>query len=609
MNNPMTDPLEELIKAHSNANGETHVIESAPTTTPESNTPEEPFIDPFGSAINSDLTTNSDINFGDNDLEEEMKAEDEAKAQARKEHFEEIQKERDLANERSAMPSDPYDPNERANDMDYQSDKIGIVTTMVNKVVAKYHLFEGEIPTDNSITQGKTLARMQVMGELIDIYHNMTDDNITPEFEDVILSNWIMPDGTTAKEYVSNPAAYKNEQPTQETVVEEVKEPEEPIPQVNITVEKGATAEVNIDESLVNEMTTKKQINVYVKEIDDKELHVSTVIENSQKDGIISAYDSGVNDMPVTLPASAYRCVMRPINWFDFIRLVAPTSQSRADDELKKWSVIHKHLKNPSIGEFKSFDEFMKHTKYQDRELLMWAILVATADEEETLALTCANPKCKSRIELKYRPRNIVHMDEEHIPAHYKEAYEAAPGDAALALHNAVSNKRKRYKLPDTGIIVEISEPSAYDFVTNKLNLLNELYKRYIPDGDLSELNAEDPAMAEFDYLSANALYITAMSIVKDENGKQKEYRYTNWEDIERIITTALSADDSGVLLKIIQQSRANTSPVSFRIENITCPRCKRHESFINITDIGSTLLFQVSRRLDNTSISLIEMD
>jgi hypothetical protein len=99
------------------------------------------------------------------------------------------------------------------------------------------------------------------------------------------------------------------------------------------------------------------------------------------------------------------------------------------------------------------------------------------------------------------------------------------------------------------------------------------------------------------------------MTVVRNENGVDKEYRFTNWDDIEKIITTALDAEDSSVLLQIISKSRSNVSPVTFRVDNINCPACGRHEEYIPIDDIGSTLLFQVSRRLSNTEINLIEMD
>jgi hypothetical protein len=175
----------------------------------------------------------------------------------------------------------------------------------------------------------------------------------------------------------------------------------------------------------------------------------------------------------------------------------------------------------------------------------------------------------------------------------------------AQRIFNEVSNKRTRYTLPSTGIIVEISEPSAYDFITKKLNLVQDLFNRYVPDGDMSQLDPEDPQMVEFDYLSANALYITSMSIIRDG----KEYMFDHWEDIEEIIKNGLDTEDSAILLKIISKSRANTSPVSFYLEDIVCPKCGLKRDKLPINDIGQTLLFQVSRRLDNMEVNLKEMD
>ena len=171
------------------------------------------------------------------------------------------------------------------------------------------------------------------------------------------------------------------------------------------------------------------------------------------------------------------------------------------------------------------------------------------------------------------------------------------------------SQKRKRYKLPNTGVIVEINEPSAYEFITEKLPLVNDLYKRYKPEGDASSFDQNDPLMVEFDYLAGIALFVTAMTIVIEENGQKKEYRFSNWEDMEKIIDTALDLEDSNILLKLIEKSRALVSPISFRIENVNCPMCGRHEDFIPIDDIGSSLIFQLSRRLKDTQINLIEMD
>jgi len=593
MNTNYTDPLDELINKHKAANGEP--IESVEIPLEKDTAPTAESLDAEPIKNSSDFTVGG-INFGDNDLEAEIAAEDAAREQARREKFEAMKAAREEQNKRVAMPPQPHDAVKEKEDIDFQADKLGIVTGMVNRVVAKYKLFTGGIPGD---------IRMKVMGELVDQYHNK-GELIDEEFENIIIANWIMEDGTPAADYIRNGMKLET---TEENNTPEESKPEEelePTAQININVPTNTPVTVNIDSETVQEMTNTRVIDINVYEVSEKELITSSkVVENSQLDGIITPYDSGINDVPITLPASAYRCTMKPIAWLDFIKLVAPTAGTRADNELRKWSVLYSHLKNPSIGNFKTFDDFLKHTKYQDRELLMWGLLVATADEEENLALTCANEKCRSRINLKYKPREIIHLDPEFLPKKYNEIHEAASGEQATELHNEISNTIRRYKLPDSGIIVDIKEPSASDFINKKLPLLSDLFKRFHPDSNMEDMDLEDATLAEFEFLSANALYIEAMTIVKDDT----QYRYTNWDDIENILRECLSTDDSAVLLKIIQQSKAQTSPVTFRINNIECPRCHHREEFINITDIGNTLLFQVSRRLDNTQINLKEME
>lgn len=614
MPNNFNDPLDALIKKHQDAvgGGETVVNDSSSESTSVPPVPENVILpgDPIPEVPTVPTTPAvvEDINYGDDDQEAEIAAEEETAQAARQAAIEEAAAKR-AEEKKTIMPPDSHDPNVIADMANYQTEKVAVVTTMVNKVVAKYHITEGSIPELPDLINN-VKGRREVMGDLIEYYDTHTDNEITPEFEAIILNNWIMPSGEKASTWIKNPHPSFNENPEAADKGAESKPPVqvneqlEVIPQITINVPEGGDVTVNVDSDVVRNMSESRKIDIVVNRVSEKEMKMDVIL-NSQQKGIIQTYDSGVNDTPVTLPISAYRAVLRPINWFDFIRLVSPSSQNRSDDELKKWSVIYKHLKNPSIGAFKDFDDFLKKTKYQDRELLMWAVLVATADEEEPLSITCPNPKCRFQRTLKYRPRTIIHLDPDHIPKHYTECHNAMAIEDAQRIFNEVSNKRTRYTLPSTGIIVEISEPSAYDFITKKLNLVQDLFNRYVPDGDMSQLDPEDPKMVEFDYLSANALYITSMSIVRDG----KEYMFDQWEDIEEIIKNGLDTEDSAILLKIISKSRANTSPVSFYLEDIVCPKCGLKRDKLPINDIGQTLLFQVSRRLDNMEVNLKEMD
>ena len=559
--------------------------------------------------------------YGNNDMEAAIAAEDKAREDERAQLAAEQKAIADAAKEKTNtfMPPDEKDMKYHEEAIGFQTEKLAIVTTMINKVVAKYRLISGGIPTqmmkDN--TGRVILDQVAVKAELCELYEK-NGEVITPEFENIILDNWIMSDNTLASENIVNgvvvdpgmqnnaPATNNTTESTDAVNVANIPQTtEEKVPQINITVEPNTPVTVNVDDSIVANMSQAKEIDILVKEVSEKELQMANIIENSNIEGIITKYDSGINDVPLTLPLSGYRCVMRSINWFDFIKLTAPTSNNPVDNEIKKWSVIYDHMKNVSIGEFTDLEDFMKKTKYQDREFLMWGLLVATADDEEVLEFKCTNPKCRKPVRVTYRPRNIQHVDEKKIPSWWVPASKAAPGPDAIKIWESATGLRKRYKLPNTGIIVEINEPSAYEFVTNKLPLIDRIFKEYRPEGSMADIDPNDPTMAEFDYLSANALFVSAMTIPRDG----KEYRFTDWDSIKEIITKGLNAEDSGILLKIIEKSRNVGSPITFRINDITCEACKEHLDYMPIPDIGNTLLFRVSQRLSNTQINLVEMD
>lgn len=586
--NKSKDPLADLISKHIAAAGESDAATESPAE--------------------------EDI-YGENDMQESIEAEDKAREDERAALAAE-QKATAEANAEKRnvfMPPDEKDMNYHAEAIGFQTEKLAIVTTMINKVVAKYRLVSGGIPTQmmKDDAGNVVLDQVAVKAELCELYEK-NGEVITPEFEEMILNNWIMPDGTFASDNIvdgvvvdstvsgTTKAVSNNSADTTDEAKEEEKNP-----QINITVEPNTPVTVNVDESITANLSKAREVDILVKEVSEKELKMANIIENSNIEGIITKYDSGINDVPLTLPLSGYRCVMRSINWFDFIKLTAPSSNNGVDNELKKWSVLYDHIKNVSIGEFKDLEDFMKKTKYQDREFLMWGLLVATADDEEVLEFRCTNPKCQKPIRITYRPRNIQHVDEEKIPKWWVDAGKAAPGEDAIKVWEQASGLRKRYKLPNTGIIVEINDPSAYEFITNKLPLIEEIFKEYRPDGTMADIDPNDPSLAEFDYLSANALFVSAMTIVRDD----KEYRFTDWPSLKEIITKGLNAEDSGILLKIIEKARTNVSPITFRVDDITCESCKHHYDYLPIPDIGSTLLFQVSQRLSNTQIKLIEMD
>ena len=608
---PNNDKLDELLRRHGVANDittpeptveEPKVEESTPTETPSIST--EPQVD--------ELDPLYDVDYGDNDLEEEMKAEDDARMKEREALYAQAKK-NDIPE--AFQPPDEKDMNYNREAIGFQSEKLAIVAQMVNRVVAKYHIISGEIPNVRELPDGRTVQKMHIMGELIDIYHN-NGEVVTTEFEDLILSNWVLPNGKTAKEEIVEHGDLA-QVPTKQAApnTEAVKPVDDNPTQININVEPNTPVTVNVDESLTANINKSREINVNVKEVSSEDLNKRVIVNNSAEPGVIKPYDTGINDQPLTLPRSAYRCTLSAINFFDFIKLTMTTpTASMADEELRKWSIIYKHIKNVSIGDFTDFSDFLKKTKFADRELLMWALLVATADPEETIPLRCGNPDCTKITSIKYSPSKLIHFDEEALPKYYKDIAKAV-GEEAIKLFKTKSDTHVLYTLPSTGITVELREPSVYEQIFEKIPQMNALYQRYKPGKDMTDdlrnIQTEngEPAlgddMAEFQVMLSMMLAISAVIIHKDGT----DYRYDKWERIEEVITTSLDTIDSGVLMKLAQVVAEKSNCFSFYISDFVCPHCGRREARVPITDISGTLLSQLSRRLTSIEINLNETE
>lgn len=541
--------------------------------------------------------------FGLNDQQRAMDEEDAMIEAARAARQEELAAAAEANKPTQAMPPRSLDKEFQKESIEFQGATLETVGAMIDEVVKKHNLTSGGIP--DSIDEDPDFKR-HVMGELISMYH-INGTEITPEFENMILANWRYENGQFA---INGTPDTAEEEPT-EDVPEEIPEPiaREIIPEININVEAGKDVTVNIDENVVNEMSESHKVNIRVIETTVDQMRSATIIENSQRDDILTPYDSGMYYAPLTLPLSGYRCEITPLSFFEYVQMTSsPTSGSRLDQDKRVWSIIYKHLTNVSIGAFKDFEDFLKKTKYADQQLLQWGILITSAEEEETATIVCGNPKCRKPHEIKYRPRSIIHINDDLAKeCDYKTTGEIAPGPAAIAHYNKINSSVKMYELPVSKLLVEIdSRASAYDFLNTRYPLMEELRKRFHPDdpnGDILDSNSSDE---EYDFLVAHAMFIKAISKVVDG----KTYRYTNWDDIEKIITQVLDVRDSGVLMRLIQQIGMNDfNPVQFYIEDVTCDKCGRHDDRIPIPDIAQSLLFQLSQRLSSMEISLTETE
>lgn len=590
-----TDPLDALLKKNSEAFGTNHA---------QTQKSEDDILIPTEPEHPSQITTPENDIYGENDMTEEMKAEELAEEERRQEIINERVAERE-ANKKPMMPPNPYDHAYTDEAVGFQADKLAIVNNMANQVIRKHQLI-GEIPVSSETDPD---LRMHVMGDLVEIYQK-TGEEITPEFEEVILKNWQYADGSSNEQ--SGNATLETGAQTNNTTESKEEAEEDPkesaAANITVNVEPNTPVTINVDGDMISTMTKSREINVHVREVSEQEMVASKVVTNSQQKGIITSFDPGLNDVPITLPFSAYRCTIRPVNWFDVIRLTAPSSGNQSDAEMQRWSIIYRHIKNPSIGDFEDFEDFLKKTKFDDRELLMWALLTATSDDEEEIQMPCINKKCRHMNIMKYCPRTIIHTNDEAANRlHYFDIHNAMIGPDAVKVWQDLNMKHRAFKLPNTGIVVEVNRPSAYEYITEKLPLMKILFERVKPDMKFEAIDLErvanDPTMLEYNMLLTVAMFVSAVTITK--NGI--DYRYTNWEDIENITSNMLDFNDSGILINMIMKERSADPPVSFYLSDVVCPKCGRKDEKLIISDIANTLLFQLSRRFQNTTVNLIE--
>ena len=612
-NNIEVNPLEALLNKHKQATGaEDEKTNTASAEvmhqdvdidvddTPVVNTTPEP--KPLDPPKDIPVVEEEDI-YGTNDLENEIREEDARLAEERKRKLEEKRAEA-MAN-KTAMPAQSLDPEFQKKAVTFQVDKIAMINRMCQMVLKKYKITTGEIPESYppEETHDK-LTRLQCMGEMTEYYENH-GAVIDETFEKLLLDNWQMPDGQYACEWIHNGDASSDDS-DENNEARKVNEEVDTTPTINIFAPEDASSiVVNINEDMLADLSEEKKVNVKIKRVSETELISAPIIENSDKPGIIKPYAPETGDIALTLPISGYRCTVSALNWFEALNLEDVAGKNSADRAIDQWSTIYKHIKNPSIGNFKSFEDFLKKTNYLDQEYFMWGLLTATTGDHEEFMNRCSNPKCEKGFLIKYDPHTVAHINKEHLDDDYIKTHEVAPGDEAMAHFNKVQSKRMRYELPESKVIIDIGSPSVYDFINNRLGVLDRLGEQMAKEAQ----NAGDPnyRSPRIQLRMTFNLYINSVLIPVTENGVKKYYKYDKWNDILDALDS-LSWGDSGILMKLMQTvAEKLASPIDMYIENVTCPHCKKHFDKMFIGNIQNQLLFRASRRLENTEISLIE--
>lgn len=406
-------------------------------------------------------------------------------------------------------------------------------------------------------------------------------------------------------------------------------EPEE----TTVVIDKRQLTDVTWSDEDISKIKKSRVIEFNIVEGADLEFgSIEEVNDVNAVDKVLSEYSRKTNDKVGVLPASKYRATFTGLTYPEVIDLTASFERNSLDAERKKWDIAFKHIKNPSIGSWKSyvtyrdelnrivqvnteaeipdgvnvntirkiseFDDFLKKTSYMDLDYILWMILCATTMNQEIVSIDChatinkeKKLKCNNTYEWIYNPSDLLQKD--RIPEFVlNDMQEAMDANSVEEIQNVYKTSPVHFNnyvtLHNSGFKMVYGHVSAYDF-------LNSVYGKI---RELDNISKDDPSILTTAF-SASTLVAIDSFIIPREDGTQVKIKGV--DNIMKILNRLDEIDWQ--IVAEIQGLIINPYQMKFSIRDVICPKCK-HKSTVAIDDI-SALLFIVAQSLSNVNVTL----
>ena len=362
---------------------------------------------------------------------------------------------------------------------------------------------------------------------------------------------------------------------------------------INILIDKtgfGQNIILSDEEKAKVEMATKIKIT----EVDTKTIESASYKrhDDGSYNSVTRAYQISSVSTPITLPASRFTARMKGLSFGEMGDIAVNPEHITYEQLNKKLSVIYHNMINPSIGEFKSYDDFLKNIAYVDIEMCMFGLACSTLPENDTITLRCTRRNCNKEYDVTYSPRSLIQfedMSEAALKA-INDITSAQSPEEVKAEHDKSSLVTlKAIRLPASGFIIEIGLASAYDFLHGISALvLGDGLKKVFPD-DVNGMKA---------VLTSFLTFTRSVSIPNDDGSYDK---FTGPEDIVQALYD-LKQDDIMIMVALAKKYN-DAYTVPFAITNVKCPHCGAETKKVPL-DIAS-LVFTKYQTLGNTEIDL----
>ena len=295
----------------------------------------------------------------------------------------------------------------------------------------------------------------------------------------------------------------------------------------------------------------------------------------------------------ICFPASGFKAQMKGLTYGEYADISLSMENVTFDQYYKRLSIIYNKMTNISTGPFENFEDFLKHFAYTDIPLAIYAMFVATEQENQQIGLRCGNEKCKKSFDWQYSTRSVLRLDR-CADTFLKKMQEIATAPAMnydkIKANSAVENS-KVIQLPDSKFVVEIGIASAYDFLYNFIPLMDEETFKEAFGSDLNEI-----------YMN-NVLLLTTVRSVYVPNGDE----YIECVGYKDILDAIYNINPTEIQILAAYASKIQSEyEVTFAFENVQCPHCQNITKHLDISI--DDLVFRKYQRLMSTEIDLSQI-
>ena len=288
---------------------------------------------------------------------------------------------------------------------------------------------------------------------------------------------------------------------------------------------------------------------------------------------------------------SGFKAQMKGLSYGEYADIALSMENVKFDQYYKRLSIIYNHMTNISRGDFKDFEDFLKHFSYTDISLALYGLYISTEKEIQEIPLRCGNKECGKTFNWEYNTRNILRLERcaDKFLKKMEEVATAKPSDYDKIAENAAVNNSKYVELPDSKVVCEMGVASAYDFLYNFIPLMNEETFKDAFGNDASQVYMD------------NVLLLTSVRSVDVPDGEGGYIHCTGYKDI---LDTIYYIGPNDIKYLAAQTAKIQSLwEVTYSLGDTKCPHCGAVTKNLDVS--MDDLVFQTYNRLMSTEIEL----